>query len=121
MKKFINDSGKINYSGATEDTPFDITLFHDVDMSWSDCGDTQVALHTNLGSLTVLDRMTGFGYRDVETGYRDPEGKFWLAYGGYDVRDSGVATLGEAIQWVKSRANNMVGRMRNNIISFTLS
>lgn len=106
MEKYTNESGKECYRGATESTPFDRTLFHrpayqfESDRSW--------ALHTNLGSLTVLDRMTGFGYRDVESGFRSPDGKFWLASGDLDVRYSGATTLGEAIAWVKSKANNCI-------------
>jgi hypothetical protein len=108
MQKYINDSGKEAYSGVTVETPFSKELFHRVRMPEHDglYSDNQWALHTNLGSLTVLDRMTGFGYRDVETGYRDMAGKFWLASGDFDVRYSGALTLGEAIQWVKTRANN---------------
>jgi hypothetical protein len=45
----------------------------------------------------------------TETGYRDPEGKFWLASGSLDVRNFGVFTVGEAIEWVKDRANTCVG------------
>lgn len=59
--------------------------------------------------ITVLDRMTGFGYRDTETGYRDEEGKFWLASGGYDVRDCPEFTIQEAIAFVKHFANTCVG------------
>lgn len=88
----------------TLDSAFSKEMFSEVDMGWLD-GDKQIALHTNLGSLTVLDRMTGFGWRDVETGYRDPNGEFWLASGNQDVTKSGVKTIGEAIKWVKERAN----------------
>ena len=72
--------------------------------------DTQLAFHSNLGSITVLDRMTGFSFgRDIETGFRDPEGKFWLASGGVNVIESGCETIGEAIEWIKKRANNCIG------------
>ena len=72
--------------------------------------DTQLAFHSNLGSITVLDRMTGFSFgRDIETGFRDPEGKFWLASGGVNVIDGGCETVGEAIEWIKQRANNCIG------------
>lgn len=91
----------------TLDAPFSKEMFEDVDMSWTD-GDTQIALHTNLGSLTVVDRLTGFGWRDVETGYRGPNGEFWLASGDQDVTRSTVKTLGEAIEWVKERANTCI-------------
>lgn len=93
----------------TLDSPFSKEMFVEVDMSWTD-GDKQIALHTNLGSLTVLDRMTGFGWRDVETGYRDPNGEFWLASGNQDVTKSGAATIGEAIKWIKERANTCIGK-----------
>lgn len=107
MEKYVNDAGKQCYRGATEGTPFDSALFYEVPNQIED--DVQFALHTNLGSLTVLDRMTGFGWRDVETGFRDPDNKFWLASGGFDVRKSGCKTLGEAIQFVKDNANNCIG------------
>lgn len=109
MIKAINERGIPVYSGATNETPFDLGTFHEVDMGALAAEDQQWALHTNLGSLTVLDRMTGFGYRDVETGFRDKDGKFWLASGSYDVRHSGSKTLGDAIEWIKRNANNCVG------------
>lgn len=97
----------ITMKNLTLDSPFSKELFEEVDMRWSD-GDKQIALHTDFGSLTVLDRMTGFGWRDVETGYRDPDGNFWLASGNQDVTESGSKTIGEAIEWVKERANTCV-------------
>ena len=93
----------------TLDSPFSKEMFEEVDNTNWLRGDTQIALHTNLGSLTVLDRLTGFGWRDVETGYRDPNGEFWLASGNQDVTKSTVKTLGEAIEWVKERANTCIG------------
>lgn len=115
IEKYINDNGKECYRNVTEDTVFSSLEFHMV-MSYissfsrpSFDNDIQFALHTNLGSLTVLNRLTGFGWRDTETGYRSKDGKFWLASGGYDVRDSEVDTIGEAIEWVKERANNCKG------------
>ncbi|MDD4436477.1 MAG: hypothetical protein PHS04_00365 [Tissierellia bacterium] len=98
----------ITMKNLTLDSPFDKEMFSEVDMSWSE-DDKQIALHTNLGSLTVLDRLTGFGWRDVETGYRDPDGNFWLASGNQDVTRSNVKTIGEAIKWVKERANTCIG------------
>lgn len=64
------------------------------------------------GRITVLDRLTGFGdgnIRDVETGYKDPEGKFWLASGHCDIRRYPELTLEEAVEWIKSNANNCMG------------
>lgn len=112
FEKIINDYGKEVYRNTTLNTPFDKLEFHEVkdENAVSDYErNYQSALHTNLGSLTVLNRRTGFGWRDTETGYRDEEGRFWLASGDYDVRLSGSETLGEAIQWVKNRANNCRG------------
>ena len=63
----------------------------------------------NVGRFTVLDRMTGFGYRDVETGFKDMEGKFWLASGGKDVRKYPDMSIEDAVAWVKNHANNCVG------------
>ncbi len=114
MKKYTNKAGKECYKGVRLNSKFSADLFHRVfrdgygdDKSW--------ALHTNHGSLTVLDRMTGFGHRDVETGFREPHKgnrnkrpRFWLASGNRDVRNSGCKTIGEAIDWVKERANSCV-------------
>jgi hypothetical protein len=60
--------------------------------------------------ITVLDRMTGWGggTRDVETGYTDKDGKFWLASGGFDIRHSEAKTIGEAIALIKENANTCV-------------
>ena len=112
MEKYINDYGKECYRDVEESTKFELLDFHFVpNPSYQDeyDKDIQYALHTNLGSLTVLNRRTGFGWRDVETGFRDPEGKFWLASGNLDVRESNSETIGDAILWVKSYANNCVG------------
>lgn len=60
--------------------------------------------------ITVLDRMTGFGYRDIETGYRDPEDYFWLASGNFDIREFKDVTFKEAIELIKEKANTCVPR-----------
>ena len=107
MEKYTHEeSGIICYRGVESDTKFDpLLLFNDA-VFQSD-RDMSFALHTNLGSLTVLDRVTGFigSPCDIETGFTDPEGNFWLASGNVDVRYSGCETFGEAIEWVKARAN----------------
>ncbi len=107
MEKYINTNDKECYKGVTRGSIFDAELFHVVDNYCKD--NISFALHTNIGSLTVLNRMTGFGWRDTETGFRDVDGKFWLASGGRDVRDSNVDTIGEAIDWVKENANTCIG------------
>ena len=65
----------------------------------------------NGGYITVVSRMTGFGYRDVETGYRSPCGKFWLASGKCDIRDALQSLFSdvEMAGWVIDRANNCFG------------
>lgn len=116
FEKYINDYGKECYRGVEDTTPFNELEFHlvksDVEHTirgWMEEPDLQYALFTNLGSLTVLNRMTGFGYRDTETGFRTHDGRFWLASGDYDVRDSGVSTISDAIEWVKRHCNSCTG------------
>ncbi len=57
--------------------------------------------------ITVLDRVTGFGdgIRDIETGWRDEDGKFWLASGNFDIREFPELTVQEAINKIKDNAN----------------
>jgi len=106
-EKHINGLDEPHYKGVLPDTPLSDLEFHTPAYQFE--SDESVALHTNLGSLTVLDRMTGYGGRDIESGYRDLEGKFWLASGGFDVRWSGASTVQEAIEWVKRNSNICVG------------
>lgn len=116
MNSYMSKNGKECWSDVLPTSPFNKELFHEVDMSskWDDPDSDydksyQWAFHSNLGSITVLDRRTGFGWRDTETGYRDEHGKFWLASGNYDVRRSPCKTVGDAIEWVKSKANTCKG------------
>lgn len=100
------------WNGIKEDTEFDSKYFLEVDMGLNTT-DTQQACHTcALGSITVLDRLTGYeGYvRDVETGYRDLHGEFWLASCNFNILDENCETFGEAIALIKERANNCVGK-----------
>lgn len=109
MEAYVNEWNKKCYRGATRDSIFDVDLFNVVsDHREEFDGEYQRALHTDIGSITVLDRRTGFGWRDVETGYRDVNGNFWLASGNRDVTKSDCKTLGEAIDWVKRYANTCV-------------
>lgn len=61
----------------------------------------------NGGVITVVERLTGFGWWDVETGYRSPCGQFWLAAGDQDIRDhlSDFDSEDGMCQWVIDRAN----------------
>ena len=63
------------------------------------------------GVITILDRLTGFGggVRDVETGFRNNSGKFWLSSGGFDIRDYRNLSINEAIDLIKKRANTCTG------------
>ena len=66
----------------------------------------------SFGRITILDRLTGWGdgdVRDVETGYKDPQGKFWLASGSFDIREFPDKTIEEAIQFIKDNANTCNG------------
>jgi hypothetical protein len=109
MEKYISEFGKECYRGVTVDTDFDSLEFHDVKMSeFMPVDDQQWALHTDIGSLTVVDRMTGFGHRDVETGFRAIDGTFWLASGGFNVMEFDAKTIGDAIEWVKKNSNTCV-------------
>jgi hypothetical protein len=73
--------------------------------------DTIFFAHTDLGRFSVLDRLTGYGFgiRDIETGYRDLDGKFWLASNGFDIRDDELLTIKQAIAKVKKYANTCSG------------
>lgn len=72
------------------------------------CGDylSRVVLDDK-SVITVLDR--GAGYKSnkggVETGYRDPEGNFWLASGMFNIREYSELTIPEAIELIKQNAN----------------
>ena len=56
----------------------------------------------NGGTITVLDRLTGWSSgRDIETGYRAPGGRFWLASGNFDIRRFPDITITEAIEKIK--------------------
>ena len=109
MERYVSDCGKECYRGVTKESKFSVDLFSNV-TSIPDNDDIQVALHTNIGSITVLDRLTGYSgcVRDTETGFRDMNGQFWLASGMCDVRESGAHTFEEAINWIKSNANTCV-------------
>jgi len=109
MEKYINEWNKECYRGVTNETPFSADLFHYPEWQPKEYGEYSLAFHSELGSLTVLRRMTGFGYIDIESGFRDKDGKFWLASGDVDVRESDEKTVGEAIQFVKRMANTCIG------------
>jgi len=74
--------------------------------------DTIFIAYTDIGRFTVLDRLTGYGegnYRDIETGYKDNEGKFWLASGQFDIRKYPDTTIIKASEYIKKLANTCIG------------
>jgi uncharacterized protein with GYD domain len=74
--------------------------------------DTLFRAHTEIGTFTVLDRLTGWGdrnVRDTESGYTDIEGKFWLVSGMFDIRDFTEFTEEEAANRIKLEANTCIG------------
>jgi hypothetical protein len=112
MIKHINDKGKPSFTEVTPDDVLTRDLFYYPVYQGCDDepDDWNTAFHCNLGSLTVVDRMTGFGFRDVESGYRDPAGAFWLASGGYNVmKECEGKSIAGAIHWIKENANACKG------------
>ena len=61
--------------------------------------------------FTVIDRLTDLidGVREIESGYRDLDGKFWLASGGFDIRKHLPLNLNKAILLIKDNANACKG------------
>jgi len=112
IEKYINEFKKECYKGIDSTTPFNKEFFHDTNLNYED--DEQFALHSELGSITVLDRMTGFGngIRDVETGYRDKDNNFWLASGNFDIRYQNCSTFGDAIELIKQCANTCIPEIK---------
>lgn len=83
----------------------------------SDCGDRAWHLiFPGVGRISILDRETGFsdwsGFsnrRDTETGFKNEDGKFWLASGDFDIRREGEGmTYAEAIDHIKAHANTCI-------------
>lgn len=72
--------------------------------------DTIYRLNCEGHKITVLDRLTGWGggIRDIETGYKNPEGKFWLASGNFDIREFKELTINDAIKKIKEFANTCI-------------
>ena len=64
-----------------------------------------------VGRLSVLDRLTGYGYgiRDTETGFLNTGDKFWLVSGMFDIRNYPDLTIEEAVAKVKLHANTCRG------------
>lgn len=77
------------------------------DLEWTRCRYGRIDhLHIakcEFGRLTVLDRETGFGggIRDVETGFTDLEGNFWLVSGNYDIREFVESDVEDEIKRLK--------------------
>lgn len=116
MKLTTNKYDKPFWVCVKSDSKLTSEHFHEVDMSskflekFGKKPDVQQAFHCNLGSITVLDRMTGFSFgRDTETGFHDVDGKFWLASGMFDIRDYLPLSFSDAVSLIKQNANNCIG------------
>lgn len=109
MDKYINEWGIECYKDVLCTDLLSEDLFHTVENGRSEAGEWQKAFHSNLGSITVLHRLTGFGWFDTETGYRDVYGRFWLACGNVNVLEQDCATIESAISFIKRNANTCVG------------
>ena len=110
MEKYINEYGKEYWKNVCESDAFSNDPFSEAAYNPED--HYQVVFHSNLGSITILDRLTGFGWRDVETGFRDTDNNFWLASGLFDIRDRKPKTIGEAIALIKHNANTCVPEIK---------
>jgi hypothetical protein len=90
---------------------------HIKDLEWKHktiCGGEDHLFSANVdgvGRLSVLDRLTGYGWcaRDTETSFRDTGDKFWLVSGMFDIRNYPDLTIEEAVAKVKQWANNCTG------------
>lgn len=112
--KYTSVHGVECYKNVTPETPFDQLEFHKIKLNSNNDEEFQFALHTNIGSITVYRRRTGFtdfntGCRivDTETGFRNKRGDFWLATGNVDVRHTILKfkTIQDAINFIKNTAN----------------
>jgi hypothetical protein len=116
MQLTTNEIGKPFWIGVEEGSLILEENFYEVDMWYNfldNSGkepDSQWAFHCNIGSITVLDRMTGFSFgRDTETGFRDIGDKFWLASGMFDIREYLPMSFVDAVELIKANANNCKG------------
>jgi len=69
--------------------------------------DTVSRAKCDIGTFTVLSRLTGWcegRYYCTETGFRDTNGKFWLATS-FDIRNFPDDTIEEAVKRIKASAN----------------
>ena len=57
--------------------------------------------------ITILDYQAGYGYRDIETGYRDKQDNFWLAK--FDIRKYPEFNVDEAIALIKDKSSKLDG------------
>lgn len=92
---------------SPEDVYLDPAVFREVARTGED---VMWGIRLSDGSqITVLDRMTGFGWRDVETGYKAPDGRFWLASGNFDIRTFVGRSYRALIGYIKANSNTCVG------------
>ncbi len=96
------------------ETKAELALLRNASWNITPCGDDDI-LHTLMLAdderITVLDRLTGYsgGRRDIESGYIDKDGKFWLASGQFDIRAFDDLSVADAIDKIKVNANTCRG------------
>lgn len=75
------------------------------DLEWSRKdlieNDTLWTAHTEFGRFTVLNRMTGYGYRDTETMFLPSKGALFNLAQGFDIRNFPDLNLEDAIEEIK--------------------
>ncbi|MDA5482155.1 hypothetical protein PGS49_16030 [Yersinia intermedia] len=96
---------------TVEQRPFD---------SWSEPDILFIFNAGHYGRITILNRMTGYGYRDTETGFcewssphRFTHRDFWLASNGFDIRETinfnDEMLWDSIVRFIKLNANTVIG------------
>lgn len=70
-------------------------------------GDILRAFHFDLGRITVLDRMTGFGYRETETAFTPKSSALFYLAQGFDIREYPEMSLVDAVELIKEKASEI--------------
>lgn len=89
------------------------------DLKWNEIefkhlDETLFTYHSpGVGRFTVVDRMTGFGWRDIETGFKDLHGRFWLASGNFDIREFSDKSIVDAANLIKKFSNTCSPNLLN--------
>jgi hypothetical protein len=89
----------------------EIVWLEDIEATYGDTLYLATNIPQEMGRITVLNRVTGYigSPRDTETGYKEFNGKFWLASGLFDIRDYSDLSIEDAIELIKQNANTCRG------------